>query len=581
MTINDKAPSAALYRDAGGSNVTMQEFLCPGFSCRIISLLVLLLSIPAGFAQAAKPSSSPGPRIHEELIAEAHGKIVRAWTASQILYDVASGADHPFDRRMAAPVTNHVFWIEEDAGHKQSLWLDGRQQGAEYDEIRYVTPSPDYQQVALTSRHGSRWVLVVNGKDRTPEFDDMLSPDITVTGRFAVPVRKNGKWRILDNGQDVGLEFESSRIFQDTPVSDVTFDDSGSHYAFVAFRRHKWITVMDGKETGVDMNKVGTTVERRTIVPVGAGWVGRHFAVAAEINGEWSWVVDGQPGPGFDAIGELKSTRDGKHYAYAGSILSAATSSGSIAWDGKIVATHSGTGLEHRPRDLYRGVGPMTPGLNGVSDPHMLDDGTLVYAARLDKGDVTVMVKGAPGPSFEDVSDITITADGQHFSYTGWHGETMTALRDQTAGPTSLCRGARPTWIQISDNGLHLAYETDIFEHEKSLSGVTNTGRIVVDGKADPEFQAFNREKADHVRNFQFNEDGKHYAYQVTTFRNTRCFLSNNCAGDAQNFLVVDGGRLDAYERVFPGTSWVDERTVQFIARKGQRLLRITCDLGD
>jgi hypothetical protein len=562
----------------------LKKPLCGDYTSAIFLLLmVALCSRATGFAQVERQSSGLAPRIHEELIAEVQGRIAHAWTKSRILYEVAPVATVPFGRRLTARATDHVFWIEERPGHLQALWLDGKQVGGEYAEVRDVVPSKDFQQVAFTTRRGSKWVLMINGKDRTPEFEAMLSPDITASGRFVVPIRKHGKWQILDNGQAVGPEFQESKWFLDIPISDAAFDDSGTHYGFVARRHEKWITVIDGKAVGAEMDKIGQTVERRRIIPRDSDWVGEHFAVAAEINGNWSWVVDGKPGPTFDTIGEISSTPDGKHYAYAGATFLPGKSSGSIVLDGNIIATHTGDGLEreHLRKDLYRGVGRFLARLHGVSDPGMLDDGTPVYAMCRGEDDVVLVRNGVPGPSFEDIGNISVTVDGRHITYIGSRGDSRIAVRDQTADPRFNSPRNWVAWTQVSDDGLHLAYETNVSEHDKSLDGITDTARIFVDGKADPEFQTYNREKPVRVRNFHFSEDGRHYFYQIDTFLRTRCFFSNNCAGAVQRLIVVDGAQVGGYEYVLPGARFLDPHTVQFIARQGNRLLRVRYEVGN
>ncbi len=506
-------------------------------------------SKPSAFAQQSKP------QIHEEVIAEVHGYIVRAWTESRILSAIAPATNILPSRPLTASLTDHVFWIEERPGHKQTLWLDGKQLGGEYDEVRDVVSSKDFHQVAFTTRRGSRWVLMINGQESTPEFQDMLSPDITIDGKFVVSVRKDGKWRVLDNGQTTGQEFERSTWCHVNAVSEATFDDSGAHYAFIAHRRGKWITVMDGKETGVEMDDVVLGYAGPAIHTGRSGWAGQHFVVAAKTGGVWNWVVDGQPGPPFDAIGEIASTPDGGHFAYGGATFEPGKTLASIVLDGRIIATEPMASKEkvQKRKNFFGGGYSFEPWLHAVSDPKMLDDGTPVYVLRHGEKDLVVVQNGVPGPSFEYITDFSVTEDGKHVSYIGSRGASHIAMRDQTAGPTFATQDSA-RWIQISKDGSHVAYESDIFEVGKSL-GLTASARIIVDGSADPEFQTLNLGNPSRVRGFQFSEDGKHYFYVLSTFSRAdasckitvrehmsaiRLWMECNCTPTKTSFLGRD-----------------------------------------
>ena len=137
-------------------------------------------------------------------------------------------------------------WIEEYPDHTQAVLLNGKLMGAYYNEVKYVGESPDGKLWAFSVRRKSRWVMVINGQERTGEYDEMLSPDITNEGHFLVPARKDGKWRMVADGKD-GAEFEKL-------TTGAVFDPSGTHYAWMAMRHGKWITLKDGKELGGELD---------------------------------------------------------------------------------------------------------------------------------------------------------------------------------------------------------------------------------------------------------------------------------------------------------------------------------------
>jgi len=441
-----------------------------------------------------------------------------------------------------------MVWIEAYPDHTQAVLLNGKLMGAYYDDLKYVSESPDGKLWAFSVRRKSRWVVVINGQERTGEYDEMLAPDITNDGHFLVPARKNGKWRMVADGKD-GAEFEK--------LTSAVFDPSGAHYACMAMRHGKWTTLKDGKELGGELEGYYPPQ-----------WFKGHVVVAARINGKWTWLMDGEPGPGFDVISPFTFTPDGKHYAYSGSSgASGHQVSGSIVVDGKIVASYGGAQLRGgwlAPEGLREGVRRLNPAAHGVSDAVLSEDGTVFYAARRGEKDVTVFANGIAGPAFEDiVSPVAVTADGRHFAYVGKRGDSFIEVRDHKTGasfPSKATLSLVP-WISMSWDGAHLAYEIDRGGHTfKAGVGDLAWRRVVVDGQA-PEYHALS------VTAFAFSEDGKHYHYQVEA----------GPPGHHQNWIVFDGVEARKYDAIFYDiTKFVAADAIEFTAQEGNRFLRVT-----
>lgn len=528
-----------------------------------LSLIALAVWLAAqGSAQEAV-SNPPLPRIHEELIAEASAQ-------SEI-------------ERIVMSTATHVLWIEKRPGNKQALWLNGKQLGGEYDEVRFTSSTPECEQVAFTARRGSRWVLVVNGQERSAEYDEMFVPDITLAGRYVVPVRKGRKWQMLVDGQPAGATFDAARLFRDIPVSRPLFDSSGSHYAFLGSHHGKWMTFMDGNELGAELEWVRHEVRDihgKFAYPFQPQWVGAHILTAAEVNGKWCWVADGRPEIPFDRIGRLQTTDDGKHYAYGGVTgLKGSPMTGSIVRDGKIVATYPGTPDKD---EKFVGVWPLYhPERDGISDPRIAADGT-VFFIHAEANNLVVSSLGMTGPALEiaalkHIVDIAITPDGKHIAYAGGDGSSAVLVRDEVSGPLGVAGMAGFAWIKLSPDGAHVAVAASEFRPKQSIDGYTVTARVVVDGKADSEFQLRNDETP--ADDFQFSENGKHYAYQIHTMKRLKCRLLI-CTDEFQSLLVVDGVQLHPYEHVLRGMRFIRPNTVEFLAHQEKRLLLVTCVLS-
>lgn len=496
---------------------------------RCFWLLALLLVCGHLSCMAQQPSAKPSaPRIHEEVLAEisGRGKLVDVFVSHQ----------------------GEMVWIEEYPDYTQAVLLNGKLMGTYYEGLKYVAESPDGKLWAFTARRKSRWVVVINGQERTGEYDEMLNPDITNDGHFLVPARKNGKWRMIADGKD-GAEFEN--------LTSAVFDPSGTHYACMAMHHGKWFILKDGKELGGELE-----------ASYRPQWVNGHVVVAAQINGKWTWLIDGAPGPGFNVISSFIITPDGKHYAYSGSSgASGQQVSGSIVVDGKIVATYGGAHMRGgwwAAEKLKEGVRRLEPDAHGVSDPVLAEDGTVFYAARRGEKDFVVFANGVAGPSFEDiVSPVAIAPDGRHFAYVAKRGDSFIEVRDHKTGPSypSKATISLVPWISMSRDGTHLAYEIDRGGHIfRAGRGDMAWRRVVVDGQA-PEYHALS------LTGFEFSPDGKHYHYQVEA----------GGPDHHQNWIVFDGVEAQKYDIIFYDiTKFVAAQTIEFIAQQGHRFLRVT-----
>jgi hypothetical protein len=97
-------------------------------------------------------------------------------------------------------------------------------------------------------------------------------------------------------------------------------------------RSKKWVALVDGKETGPEMDGWWTHRWRSE---------GAALAVAAVLDGKSTWVIDGAAGPLFDVISDITFSRNGQHYAYGGAEAAAGFTKqqvlGSMVVDGKVL----------------------------------------------------------------------------------------------------------------------------------------------------------------------------------------------------------------------------------------------------
>ena len=496
--------------------------------CSRAFLIATLAWSLAGTAQ--QPASKPlVPKIQETLITQFSGR-------GKVLDYFSYGQDG-------------VMWLEAYPNNTQAVMVNGTQMGDYYDEVKWSGHSEVHLQWIYATRRKKQWVLVKNGKDATAAYDEMLPGSINAEGRFMVCARKDHKWRMVIDGQETGPEFDA--------MSPGGFNRSGDHYFAMGKRNNKWIGVLDGKEFGSEAD------EATELWWFEAG----HTVALVKINHRWSWLVDGQPGPPFEVVSMPEFTPDGKHYTYAGASTASGQVTGSIVIDGKITVSNAGAhigGNWFTGRQLKPGVIQFTSSGHGVSDPKIADDGTVSYALRKGDKQIAVQWNGVAGPVFEDIlSEIAITRDGKHIAYIGKRGDLVFQVRDQQVGPSFSAHATLTVvpWIFLSADGSRLGYEIVRGGHSfKAGIGDMAWRRVVVDGNG-AEYHALSAE------GFQFSQDGKHYSWVA----------ESGPPDHHQDWVIFDGVDGPRYDSIFYDfVRFVDDHTIEYTARNGNRMLKIT-----
>ena len=419
--------------------------------------------------------------------------------------------------------------------------------------------------LTFAAKRNGKWVLMRDNDECSAEFDSVTRPQFSSEGSLLrVGVCSKKKCYLLQEGAKAGPEFDE--------ISRFTF--SGERYAYFGKRDKKYLLVVDGKETGPPMEHFGI-VE----------WTddNKHIAVAMYDQRKWTWLVDGNPGPAFDAISMIDFSFDFQHYVYAGANSKMGFSKqqvrSTLVLDGKPTAEdYQGKGLAGGATLLVGGLEYMLGGVrefsadfHGVGDPVLGPDGTLVFAQRVAQDNVAVRYKDASGPPFEDVvSNVRFSADGKHFAYVAKKGGQFVEVRDLVPGsgfegqaktkpfainPRSACG---VSWLTLDDDGSLLAYE--IYRGGESFrQGSTHRAlrRVVINGQAGPEYDALS------ITPPKFSADEKHHIYTV------------HGAEGGRDRLVVDGVESKLYDDI-SDLDFRNRTTLEFVARDNKRILRVT-----
>jgi len=511
-----------------------------------LAVCIALFNAAAGArGRAAKEESAQSQEaspFHEELIAE-----------------MSPGSE----LKHMLVTLSHLAWVENVSG-KRTVKLDGKQQGAVYDDAKYLEASSDEKHFAFFAKRGSTWVFVLDGQEHPPEYTKTTAIDFQRKGSsIAYGACREKKCRLVVDGTETGAEYAD--------ISYPQYSRDGKRLAYLAKRDKKWIAVVDGKEMDPEAGEMWFS-------SWGFSPDGSRFYLAAAARNNWMYAVDGAPGPEFEVISGIAFSHDGRHYAYAGADAKGGFKKqktiGTMILDGQAVATYEGRGmagawtaLGGSTQVMTRGVRELSADFHGISTPQFNPEGKLVYAARRDKGDVAVFAGTDAGPGFDEIlSPVVFSEDSRHFAYVAKRGEDFVEVRDNTPGRAFSAGKRGPTdvqWIAMSGDATHLAYQAVSGGAQFKAGNTPRALRsVIIDGQAGPEYDAKN------LVAFRFDAGAHHYSYAVLGAKGDR------------DLMNVDGHESRVYDAVAYPRFLEDKQAVTFVARDGTRFLRVTYALG-
>ncbi len=522
----------------------------PSLVCRTpMFLMIAIALVPLSLLgqEASQNAAASGPPAVNAALAQALTPQIRQETVAEL----SPGSE----LRAFGTRAGHLFWIEKKAA-SETAWLDGKQVGRAYDQIHDLGVRGEH--VKFAARRNSKWVIVIDGEERTPEFDDITDPQIADEGSIvAFAFCRQKKCRIMKGGTETGPELDEIRA--------LSLSEDQQRYLYLGMRNKKCVLVLNGTQIGPDMDKCW----RFTVNPAYD-----RAALLMRLDNKWTWAVDGKPAPSFDAISDLSFSRDGRHYAFAGANSSMGFGSqevrASMVVDGEIVDSAKGHGMQGgwtlfggQVQYMLKGPREFSADFHGFGDPHYSPDGTLVYAQRLGSGNVIVRLNGTAGPSFDDVvSRVVFCREGKHTAYIAKKGSSFVEVRDQTPGPT-FPRGrewSEVGWIRLTEDGSRLSYELvrggAEFKQGKTMRAER---QVVINGNASPTFDAHG------ILPCVFSPGGEHDACVVHGAKETR------------DLVLFDAKASPLFDDVLDqSVRFTDDGALTYFARDGRKFLRVT-----
>lgn len=363
--------------------------------------------------------------------------------------------------------------------------------------------SPNGWHVAFVARQGAKQVVMVDGKPG-PAYDRVWPNTLQFSqdGLRVAYVAGLGDKRLVVVDGKAGPSFDG--------IGMVGGDVSVNHPECRPMRSDKQLTA-SRKQTSSAEGQKATPGETLYCQPFFSP-DSRRFAYVAHQESKWFVVVDGEPGPPFDGIGEysLVCSADSRHVGYVG--ISGRKQR--VVIDGKL--------------------GPVYDGI-GLGSPIFSPDGRRVAYSAQSGGRWFVVVDGKPGPLYDRVDDFVFSPDSRRVGYVARKGGKEIVVVDGKPRGHGWFVGLQ---VSFSPDSRHW-YCVEQLNIADGLGGPTSD-RIVVDGKPGPVFGGT------YAGEPAYSPDGRHLAY----------YASQN----GKELVVVDGKPGQAFDKIELPILGLDDR---------------------
>jgi hypothetical protein len=331
----------------------------------------------------------------------------------------------------------------------------------------------------------------------------------------------------------------------------VAFSPDGARHAYRAklYRGGPSVLVLDGKEGQPFDSPAGRADEDADDLQMTFSKDGRQFAHRARWGGKQSFVVNGVPGPAYDAVVAFVFSADGKRWAYRARVgKEAFVVSGGEGWAAKgnppsttpaavpdPGSTVAASAPAHREHKRYDMVYAMTFSPDGRH---------LAYAADVGGKQMLVMNE-TEFRKYDGLGDVQFSPDGRRIGIT-----TQTRAADGAEQWQCFVDGKGAAFyegigrLHFSPDGKHLAYAAG-----RSTSEGGRRQFVVTDGKEGPPFEG--------VGTVAFSPDGSRVAYAALAGGEKVLVIDGRRFGPAGFFAFSPDGRRVAHALPRPQERWV------------------------
>jgi hypothetical protein len=356
----------------------------------------------------------------------------------------------------------HVAWAQLTEDGKLIVVVDGKTDSVKYDDVSFIVMSPKGERIAYPVRKGSKWYVVIDGKEG-PAYDEISRSAITFSPdgkRFAYGARKSDRWFVVLDGKafpEDGHDF----------VGYFAFSPDSKKFVYAARKGNQQSFVVNGKA-----GRMYNVTSEPVFSPDS-----KHLAyIAIDSNNLQCIVLDGKEGKEYKWVTNPMFSSDSKHIAY------------SVMKEGekRLVVVD---GKEGPVYEMQRAIDPVIFGPN---------DNRVAYGA-MKGGKGVAVIDEKEGPLYDGIggegASIALSPDGESFAYAAYIGEKwFVVLNGEEERKYDDIASGSPIF---SPDGKHLFY------------GARKGGKwlVVIDGKeAGDEYEEISKGAV-------FSSDSKHLMY--------------------------------------------------------------------
>lgn len=486
----------------------------------------------------------------------------------------------------------------EKRGKRWVVLVNGKQVGGEFDEVAALQFGPDGKRFAFSAKNGKGWTNVIDGVEQGGPYKKVGSVLFSPDGS------RSSFWAKTSDGGLYVVDGKSQALHKD--VLRGKFSPDNLHFAYTAQKGKQWFVVVDGvegpgygeaesphyREKALTMAYVARRQKTWFLVDDGKETLARDlkygyrllgFTPVAEepvlevYDGNQSKMLIGKlEGPrGNTTLIPFSQSDDHTHVAYATATIRTPAMAlterafGQVVLDGKGGREYEGAPVESGGKGALRAaflneaiqmkrglVSKFTARTHGVSAPSMTRDGRHVaYAARRGNNDMTVVVDGKEGPGFEEIpGEPVYSPDGKLYYLVVDAGKLVLMVDGQRVKETEWREKSTCIPFSFAEGG---HYHYGVLHHAEGV-------QVIADGQE-------HRLRPLAVLGIPGNPS------QVVGGRLHFAYFGMAVQPKQEAVLIVDGKEAKVYSDVWPETvRWSGEGVLTYVARDGQRLLRVT-----
>ena len=217
--------------------------------------------------------------------------------------------------------SEHYIFTTSDIKGKSFIVKDGQEIWKEYDDVSWVSMSPDGKSFAYVAEQNDKTFIVKDGQEIWKDYSNVSNPIFSLDSKhLAYKAYNSIDWiydtfLLVKDGQEIWKEYDN--------VSDPIFSPDWKSFAYRAYLNDQidWLAynflVKDGQEIWKEYKNTNTSLSADwpSFLFLTEGWIA--YAILEPLKDNSFFIIGNKiVGQSFKNIEDFSVSKDGKHHIY-------------------------------------------------------------------------------------------------------------------------------------------------------------------------------------------------------------------------------------------------------------------------